>query len=532
VWTAVANQTGTGGAPTIQSDNALDPSGALIADTISIPARSALTRSQVISQNVNIASTATMTGSIYLQAATAGDIGKQVDIYMYNTTGSAVVSVVSVILTAQYQRVSVTGSLASGASQQVLAFGRLGSGFGSTNQDLVAISFNACWAQGEVGSVATPFIHNTTAITTVPSASWSYTRSGTQIDSDSASIAVSSNTDQLPISNLGLSVWETRVNKCINYNLSPTDLTGVSQVNFTLSVAPVATLPQAVKDALAASSIGGLGITNVYRAVTSGSGFASDRVIIAGPTGNVNTHTVSMYAYVVSGVPRINIVNSSAAGAALNLNSGWARTSLPVVAPAADGTARIFATGSGVTEFYFILNQLEEGAYPTPPIVVAGATGTRGPPVPALTGLNYTSATPFTIYIDCDTNSISQLELFAFFGSTDNTGIALLRTTTSNRVYSSGYYQGSNSAAAIFNNVAAGTKIKMAVYVLGSTVRASLNGQTVATGTIDSATYTLGYQKLYVGEWFSNNLHANGNIRNVKIIPGERTDTDLQNMTK
>ena len=147
-WVYTASGTGTGNAPSVTANQAVAPDGSLTADLITIPARSASTRLQELYQLFTGTAVA-YTGSVFVKAETAGDVGKTIEIGLWNAT--AFVAPISVTLTASWQRVQTSGTLAASANCAI-AFGRFGSG---VTTDLSAVGFYIWQAQPELGSVAT-----------------------------------------------------------------------------------------------------------------------------------------------------------------------------------------------------------------------------------------------------------------------------------------------------------------------------------------------------------------------------------------
>lgn len=101
-------------------------------------------------------------GSVYLKAATAGDVGKQINITFYN--GSSVIGVVNVTLTSSWQRVTTVQPLAASASCQFI-IGYLAASFGGNSQT-GATGVLVWGGQAELGATPTSYIPTTsTAVT-------------------------------------------------------------------------------------------------------------------------------------------------------------------------------------------------------------------------------------------------------------------------------------------------------------------------------------------------------------------------------
>jgi hypothetical protein len=219
---------------------------------------------------------------------------------------------------------------------------------------------------------------------------WSYSRSGQELAADAAGAYAAYAANVPAINSAGLAVWEARTNKSTNYNAAPTDLTGVSALgSSTLTVVTIANLPTAVRTALLAK-VGAIpsAVYKVEATSTANSGIQFD-----GAVGNVNPHTLSAHVYVESG-PAPSIRLSGAEGT-VTCATDFSRTVSANVTPGTTGRLMRIVQLSGATTFYVVLNGLSEGASVTPPIIVAGASATRGAPVAnvSLAGLSGTSIT-------------------------------------------------------------------------------------------------------------------------------------------
>jgi hypothetical protein len=178
------------------------------------------------------------------------------------------------------------------------------------------------------------------------------------------------------IDGIGAQVAPARVNKCTNYNANPVDLTGVS-----LTSSPAEATLTLVDDtaALVASGFGGLissGLQNgkVYKLDNSlGAGTAQAQ--ISGVVGDLNPHTITAYARGSGGRARTRLSTVTDGSAYTVLTDTYQRLRVTLTPTATTETARIQAE-PGVT-VYFILNQLEEGSYASPPIITSGAAVSR-----------------------------------------------------------------------------------------------------------------------------------------------------------
>lgn len=210
----------------------------------------------------------------------------------------------------------------------------------------------------------------------------SVSRASNEIIADSTGALTSFSSGVAAISDNGLQIQEARTNKCTNYNANPTDTT-----NVTPSLSPGATLT-VVDDVSALTTAGIQNIVSsgkVYKldnSAAAGSSFAQ----FDGMVGNTNTHYISAYVRGSGTVTlRVGGVNNN-----FTLSSDYARKSASVTPGVTSDQMRIYISAGGIV--YFILNQLEEGAFVTSPIVVAGSSAARAADIITLTGQAATKA--------------------------------------------------------------------------------------------------------------------------------------------
>jgi len=156
----------------------------------------------------------------------------------------------------------------------------------------------------------------------------------------------------------------TRTNLCTCRKINPTDTTNVSVVVLADDV-----------DALAAVGLDKICTSGkVYKLDNSGGG-TSATAVISGVTANTNQHSFSVYAR-SSGTCYVQLVGG---GGQISFNSNtYALRKSENFTPVA-GRSLTLVVGAGVVA-YFILPQLEEGAFCTAPIITAAdplATITR-----------------------------------------------------------------------------------------------------------------------------------------------------------
>jgi hypothetical protein len=189
----------------------------------------------------------------------------------------------------------------------------------------------------------------------------------------------------LAISDLGLQVYEQRTNKCTNYNANPTDLTNVTKSGDAAAVLSV------VDDsaALALAGLSQIATSGKVYKLDNSAGSATARATISGLTGNTNPHAGSSYIRGGSGG-----LSPSGAGtsqfATFTASAMYARIA-GVFTPADNSRTLTVVANAGQT-VYFILNDLEEGSFATPPIITAGAAAARAADVITAIGALRTAA--------------------------------------------------------------------------------------------------------------------------------------------
>jgi hypothetical protein len=215
---------------------------------------------------------------------------------------------------------------------------------------------------------------------------WTFSRTdtnGTATALDLAGNVIQFATGVPRITNRGILVEEARTNKGTSHNANPTEAAGFvgNPVNMSKS-GDAAGILSVVDDAaaLAAAGLSGACTSGKAYKLDNTAGAANAIASINGTVGNLNAHAFSCYARATAGSGSVGRSGSSV-GAATFSSSAYARVSAVLTPTATTEVLRVQALPGAVV--YFILAQLEEGAFATSPIITTGAAGTRNGDQPA-----------------------------------------------------------------------------------------------------------------------------------------------------
>lgn len=172
----------------------------------------------------------------------------------------------------------------------------------------------------------------------------------------------------------GLYVGDQRVNKCRNLNAGPLDLGDVTLEGASGGAADPLAVFEIVDDpaALAAAGLSSLCPSGkVYRLNNSAAPTAS-RVLIEGVPGNMNSHALSCYMR-GSGNAQLRFQGGAGSG---NVAMDTAYRRVMAAGTPNSANFRMYVLALAGTDVFFILNQLEESGFVTPPIVTEGGGAT------------------------------------------------------------------------------------------------------------------------------------------------------------
>lgn len=375
-------------------------------------------------------------------------------------------------------------------------------------------------------------LNNTRTASPAAIPGWSFSRTdtnGTATALDLANNVIQFATGVPRITNRGILVEEARTNKCTSHNANPTEAAGFvgNPVNMSKS-GDAAGVLSVVDDAaaLAAAGLSGACTSGKVYKLDNTAGVANAIASTNGTVGNVNAHAFSCYARATAGSGSVGRSGSSV-GAATFSSSVYARASAVLTPTGTTEVLRVQALPGAVV--YFILAQLEEGAFATSPIITTGAAGTRGAdtagvaipevtwPVTLVVSYRPFATTGFPNIIGLSDGTIN-----------NRTGIYLepgARFPYANLV-TAGVNQGDVSASSAYT---LGEQSTVAVRLQAGSRRIAQNGALGALDTND--TLPSGLTVLNIGRDGVGNNPGNMVIGRIRILPYAATDAQLQALT-
>lgn len=170
-------------------------------------------------------------------------------------------------------------------------------------------------------------------------------------------------------SEMGLLSEIESTNKCTNTNMKMVDTSGTAPdaAWTTHEVLTLASWPSEIRDAM--PNFTPDKIRACYHSVSNGAG----NISISGVTGNANTHTPSVWVYIVSG--NISPAVTGGTNSYTSTTGQWLRIENPQTTVGAGSTMNLACNTA--SEWYWFGNQLEEQVNRTSTIETQGSTVTR-----------------------------------------------------------------------------------------------------------------------------------------------------------
>lgn len=351
---------------------------------------------------------------------------------------------------------------------------------------------------------------------------------GTRVNSSGNIVAATTprfDYDPVTLAAKGLLVEEARTNKNTNYNASPNG----SLTNLTKSGDAASVLSE-VDDtaALTAAGLGSIGNAKAFL-LDNSLGATSAFVTFGGQVGNTNAHCFSVY---VRGGTGYAGQPSGTGGVTFTTSSSYVRRTAENWTPAFTTTPALIRADAGQS-VYFILNQLEECAFVTSPIVVAGAAVTRTADSAVMTGTNFSdwfNESEGTMVVGFSEYALTAADRYIaeIYADASNKTLSIRtnNTTVLGFTRAAGAFVGDVSSGTVTVNAA--TKVTYA-YKLND-VGLCVNGATVAVDMTVSPLPTA-QTVLVIGAFSSGTAQINGHIRTLQYYPRRVSNEQLQALT-
>jgi hypothetical protein len=340
----------------------------------------------------------------------------------------------------------------------------------------------------------------------------SYSRTGQELARTAGGVLLPFATNVPAITDLGLPSWDARTNKSANFNANPTDLTGVSLVD-TGSGASVAVVDDTTE--IAAAGLGAICTSGkVYRVIA---GTAIAFANITGGSLNANPHVLS--AYIRGGAGDLRYSGGGTLVYTFTASGAYRRVISTSTAP--DATRTMMVGANAGQTVYFILNQMEEGGCVTPPIVVAGASATRGASTMLISGLVIPN--PHTLFAEWVKES-DDGAAFAPAASLENGSggehlIYHRHTTNAVRGYVSATADQTLGTGVL--NVVQRAVVRFETNNVNGTLNGAIAGAADTSATLNAV------ERLYVGVRTATGSPLHGYVRRVALYPYAMPDAEM-----
>jgi hypothetical protein len=355
---------------------------------------------------------------------------------------------------------------------------------------------------------------------------------GTRVNSAGVIVAATCpRVDYDPVTHacLGLRVEAASTNKCTNFNANPVDLTNVGFVNATNGLATLAVVDDAAE--LAAAGLSVICSSGKVFKLDNSLGNSLASALPAGGPGNTNTHTVSAW---MRGTGTGSVRFSGSVPPSEAFPATYERRTRTATPPTTSSNLVVSVAAGSVV--YFILNQLEELAFATTPIVVAGAAVTRTADSVLISGVAFTafySQTEGTVYVE---HSVARDSADAIFPS----AMAISDGTANNRLTM--YTATSNDGTWASSVVGGVTQASIGTWptmIYGAFTKAAFTYKVddlalcIAGGTVQTDTSALvpTVSQLEIGSRGVGSNMLNGHIKRLTYWPTRLTNAQLQSIT-
>lgn len=308
-----------------------------------------------------------------------------------------------------------------------------------------------------------------------------------------------------------------RQNKNTNFNAAPTDTTNVTKAGDAAATLTVFDDSAALTDA----GLGTIGNGKAYK-LDNAAGSANAFAVIGGAVGNTNAHCYSIYARNTgSGSSNARIGGSPPRGVNTISGASYVRYIAEDVTPAGTGSHLELRVVPGDV-VYFILNQLEEGAYATSTILVAGAAATRAEDIVSTADLTWLQQ-PIDGRFDLVMTPMGAgdegiAEILDISDGSFSDRVTLYQTSgqlqVNRKVQTGGVSQTDGGTV---NQLVAGTESNVQLQVAQDDVQLAIDGQSsAAAGSVDMPS---GLDRLFLFGRFDGTKANSGHIKSLTWSP-------------
>ena len=444
-------------------------------------------------------------GSFFIKAFAAGDIGKQISAFQFDS--ASVINIITVTLTGSWVRYALgtTSSFTATFNNQPCSVGYLAGSLSQTG----AVSFLITGVQAEpaigqtntnpseyvsVGVASTPwFGANKDGVKYFTTLNGNTVSSNVVTEATGAAIKPANGSSATTTDASGPFGYLSEA-AATNLILWSNDVTNASWVKTTMTTAKTSTGPDGVANSATRCTDNG-----------AGNALALQTYVAA-----ASSRTYSLWVKRITGSGNFQLTQDGVSFTTVTTTAGWTQVQLNANQLNAVVGFRIVGASDA---FDIWCNQFEAGAVATSPIPTTTAAVTRNADSDTYATASNFSDTAGTMYAEVLETSWASVAGTIIGSATQG----MLPLTTNSGVKG---YDGTNTV-----NGAAGTPsgfVKMAVAWTGSTMTVCANGGTVSSGSYDGA-WNLTTLGIGIG--------TNANIRNVKVYGTALSNSALQALT-